>query len=149
MGKNEICSNDAWNDLIKFTKSVLFEKRHVLVNDSSEKNQVQKCLDVIQKSIKITSLQSMMERLEAITRQLSLKFTTGPTGKEFFISSDMFYVEVVLNPENGRVKEVKIAHQTDPVSCPEITEILNNSDFVEFTKHLDGLSAIYQLNADK
>ena len=138
-----------WNDLIKSFRSALHEKRHFIVNDTTERNQVQKCLDIIQKSIKITSLQSMMERLEAITRQLGLKYTEGPSGKELFISSDMFYVEIQFNPDNGRVKEVKISHQSDPVSCPEITDVLNNSDFTEFTKHLDGLSAIYQLNADK
>ena len=142
-------NNDTWQDIIKLARSALYEKRHLVLTDSNERAQVQRFLDVIQKSIKITSLQSMMERLETITRQLGLKFTTGPTGNEFFISSDMFYVEVVLNPENGQVNEVKIAHQGDPISCPEIIDVLNNSDFPEFTKHLDGLSAIYQLNADK
>lgn len=34
-------------------------------------------------------------------------------------------------------------------SCPELTDVLQKGDFVEFTKHLEGLSAIYQINADK
>lgn len=35
--------------------------------------------------------------------------TTGGAGLEWFISSDMFYVEVVLEP-SGNVKDVKIHH---------------------------------------
>lgn len=139
-----------WGDVIKLVRTALFEKRPFVVNDTAERNQVQKCLDVIQKSIKITSLTSMKERLEAITRQLGLKLKIGPTKRELFIFTDMFLVEIQLNPDNGQVEEVKIAHQSDPpVSCPEITEVLNNSDFIEFTKHLDELSSLYQLNADK
>lgn len=38
--------------------------------DSVEKNQLQKCLDTLQHSIKVTSLQSMVERLESLSRQL-------------------------------------------------------------------------------
>ncbi|RWS05021.1 mediator of RNA polymerase II transcription subunit 1-like protein [Dinothrombium tinctorium] len=139
----------SWNEIVKLARNALFEKRHIIVNDANEKSQIQKCLDTIQKSIKIVSLQSMIERLESITRQLGLKFTSGPLGKDVFISSDMFYVEVVLEPSSGYVIDVKIAHQTDPLSCPELTVVLRNADFIEFTKHLDGLSAIYQLNADK
>ena len=38
--------------------------------DSVERNQLQKCLDILQHSIKVTSLQGMVERLESVTRQL-------------------------------------------------------------------------------
>jgi hypothetical protein len=38
--------------------------------DSMERNQLQKCLDILQHSIKVTSLQGMVERLESVTRQL-------------------------------------------------------------------------------
>lgn len=36
--------------------------------------------------------------------------TSGGAGLEWFISSDMFYVEVVLEP-SGDVKDVKIHHE--------------------------------------
>lgn len=39
-----------------------------------------------------------------------LKFVAGPTGLDWFISSDMFYLEVVLEPSGG-VKDVKIHHE--------------------------------------
>lgn len=34
----------------------------------------------------------------------------GPSGNELFISSDMFYLEVVLQP-NGKIEDVKIHHE--------------------------------------
>lgn len=46
------------------------DKRYTL--DSVEKSQHQKCLDTLQHCIKVTSLQSMVERLESLTRQLGL-----------------------------------------------------------------------------
>lgn len=37
----------------------------------------------------------------------------------------------------------------DQQSCPELIDVLQRGDFVEFTKHLEGLSAIYQIDTDK
>ena len=51
----------------------------------------------------------MIERLEMVSRQQGLRFTTGSSGNEWFISSDMFYLELVIDPE-GTVQEVKIQH---------------------------------------
>lgn len=135
-----------WGDMAKALRMAIMEKHHLV--DSAERSQLQKCLDMIQKSIKVTSMQSMIERLDTITRQQGLMFTTGPGGQECFISSDMFYVEVLLEP-SGTVNDVKISHHGDPLSCPELTQVLLRGDFAEFTKHLEGLASIYQLNADK
>lgn len=158
--KNEACDQlmqrirrrqnaKSWSELIKISRSSLHDKRNSFLIDPVDRVQLQKCLDTMQKSIKVTSLQSMVERLETITRQLGLKFTVGPSGQDVFISSDMFYVEVVLEPTNGYVLDVKIAHHADPVSCAELTRVLRDADFSEFHRHLDGLTAIYQLNTDK
>lgn len=57
----------------------------------------------------------MLERLESISKQVGLKFTHGHSGTDIFISSDMFYVEVLLEPASGTVKDVKIAHNSDAV----------------------------------
>ena len=146
--RKKATSHKGWPELVKLTKAALVDKRAILVPDASERAQVEKCLDTIQRNIKVTGLRSMIERLEKISRQLGLKFTAGPTGKDVFISSDMFYVEVVLDPASGYVNDVKVAHQADPVSCPELTHVLRASDFAEFTKHMEGISAIYQLSAD-
>lgn len=47
----------------------------------------------------------------------SLKFTVGPSGKDIFVSSDMFYLEIILE-DNGGVKDVKIHH--DGKSEPQV-----------------------------
>lgn len=60
--------------------------------------------------------QGMIERLDTITRQLGLKLTKdqkrGSDRKavefEVFISSDMFYVEVIVEA-NGHVCDVKVS----------------------------------------
>lgn len=138
-----------WPEIMKLSKAAMTEKRG-LINDAGERNQIERCLDTIQKNIKITSLQSMVERLETITRQVGLKFIAGATETDVFITSDMFYVEVILEPAVGYVTDVKIAHaQADPVSCQELAQVLRDGDFSEFTRNLEGLSAIYQLTADK
>ena len=136
-----------WPELIKITKNTLVDKRSPLVSDSSERSQVERALDTMQRNIKVTGLESMVERLETVTRQLGLKFTDA--GEDVFISCDMFYVEVKLARETGYVNDVMIAHQADPVSCDELTIVLRNSDFAEFSRHLEGISAIYQPVVDK
>ena len=78
--------------------------------DVADRHQLQKCLDTLQQSMKVTTMQGIVERLESISRQLSLKLMPGPTGLELFISSDMFYLEVSLE-STGNVKDVKIHHE--------------------------------------
>lgn len=39
-----------------------------------------------------------------------LKFVVGASGVDLFISSDMFYLEIILEP-SGAVKDVKIHHE--------------------------------------
>ncbi|XP_054707284.1 mediator of RNA polymerase II transcription subunit 1-like [Uloborus diversus] len=138
----------SWMEMSKSLRLAITEKRH-LVN-SGERSQLQKVLDILQKSIKVTSLQSMVERLDSITRQQGLKFSSGTPNTECYIFSDMFYVEIVLET-TGAVKDVKIAHQGEPMSttCPELVKVLKAENFTEFTKHLEGLASIYQLNTEK
>nr|CAH7762878.1 unnamed protein product [Callosobruchus chinensis] len=133
-------------EISKNVRMTLLEKRYAL--DSVEKSQHQKCLDTLQHSIKVTSLQSMVERLESLTRQLGLKFVVEPAG--VFISSDMFYLEIVLEP-TGAVKDVKIHHEgkQEQQSCTELVNCLSKGDFADFTAQLEGFASIYQLNAEK
>nr|CAD7569236.1 unnamed protein product [Timema californicum] len=182
----------------KALRMALLEKRYPV--DSVERSQLQKCLDTLQHSIKVTSLQGMVERLESVSRQLGLtyslhfnnihmdnalvvlsstaedgrieryslcftlppedfqnpghgtglKFMAGPSGFDWFISSDMFYLEVVLEP-SGAVKDVMIHHEgrLEQQSCEELVACLSRGDFTDFTAQLEGLASIYQLNAEK
>lgn len=132
----------------KSIRMTLLDKRYAL--DSVEKTLHQKCLDTLQHSIKVTSLQSMVERLESLTRQLGLKFVQAPSGVELFISSDMFYLEIVLN-QTGAVCDVKVHHEgsLEQKSCEELVSCLSKNDFADFTAQLEGFASIYQLNAEK
>ncbi|XP_060521486.1 mediator of RNA polymerase II transcription subunit 1 [Cylas formicarius] len=133
-------------EISKNVRMTLLEKRYAL--DSVEKSQHQKCLDTLQHSIKVKCLQSMIERLESLTRQLGLRFVVESTG--VFIFSDMFYLEIVLEA-SGVVKDVKIHHEgkAEPQSCAELVACLSRGDFADFTAQLEGFVSIYQLNAEK
>uniref|UniRef100_A0A1Y1L2C4 Mediator of RNA polymerase II transcription subunit 1 n=1 Tax=Photinus pyralis TaxID=7054 RepID=A0A1Y1L2C4_PHOPY len=132
----------------KTVRLTMLDKRYSL--DSVEKSQHQKCLDTLQHCIKVTSLQSMIERLESLTRQLGLKFMVGPSGTDLFISSDMFYLEIILE-STGAVRDVKVHHEgkMEQQSCAELVSCLTRQDFNDFTAQLEGFASIYQLNAEK
>lgn len=107
---------------------LISERRHSF--DTSERSQLQKCLDAIQKNIRITSLQSMVERLETICRQIGLRFigqqdANSPECYQTFITSEMFYVEIMLNNETGFVIDCKVAHHADLVVCLKGTWVTN------------------------
>ena len=94
------------------------DKRAILVPDASERAQVEKCLDTIQRNIKVTGLRSMIERLETITRQLGLKFTAGPTGKDtslYCLESDL---STLARLQSYVSEPVNIIHKT-PVGVLE------------------------------
>lgn len=82
---------------------------------------------------------------------------TGPSNvdelNELFISSDMFYLEVILESaeRGGGVRDVKIHHEgkNEQQSCAELVYCLSRQDFADFTLQLEGLASIYQLNAEK
>lgn len=40
-----------------------------------------------------------------------LKFVVGTSGVNLFISSDMFYLEILVDSSSGSVKDVKIHHE--------------------------------------
>lgn len=118
--------------------------------DLADRTQLQKCLDTLLQSMSVNSLQGMVERLESISRQLNLKLMAGQTGLELFISSDMFYLEVSLEP-SGAVKDVKVHHEgkSEQQPCETLVRSLSKGDFEDFTAQLEGLISIYQLNAEK
>lgn len=133
-------------ELSKSMRMSMLEKRYGL--DAVEKSNLQKCLDSMQHCIRITTRPGLVERLEALSRQLGLKFMEDTNGL-LFISSDMFYLEIVLDAA-GTVQDVKVHHECkiEQQSCAELIASLRNGDFADFTTQLEGLSSIYQLNAE-
>ncbi|CAG4956180.1 unnamed protein product [Colias eurytheme] len=132
----------------KAVRMALLDKRWAV--DSADRMILQKCLDSLQHCIKVTSLQSLIERLECLSRQQELKFVVGTSGVNLFISSDMFYLEILVE-SCGSVKDVKIHHEgkIEQQSCEELVQCIARGDFSDFTAHLEGLTAVYQLNAEK
>ncbi|TMW50726.1 hypothetical protein DOY81_004205 [Sarcophaga bullata] len=135
----------SFQELSKSMRMGMLEKRYPL--DAVEKSNLQKCLDNMQHCIKVTSRQGLVERLESLSRQLSLKFSDDT--KALFISTDMFYLEILLD-SNGSLTDVKVHHESkvEQQSCSELVDCLNRGDFADFTAQLEGFSSIYQLNAE-
>ncbi|XP_067645869.1 mediator of RNA polymerase II transcription subunit 1 isoform X2 [Eurosta solidaginis] len=132
-------------ELSKAMRMSMLEKRYAL--DAVEKANLQKCLDSMQHCIKVTSRQGLVERLESLSRQLGLKFMEDTSG--LFISTDMFFLEIILDA-NGALTDVKVHHECkiEQQSCSELVNCLKRGDFADFTVQLEGLSSIYQLNAE-
>ncbi|CAH4027327.1 unnamed protein product [Pieris brassicae] len=132
----------------KAVRMALLDKRWAI--DNADRIILQKCLDSLQHCIKVSSLQSLIERLECLSRQLGLKFVVGTSGVNLFISSDMFYLEILVE-SSGNVKDVKIHHEgkIEQQSCEELVQCIARGDFADFTAQLEGLTAVYQLNAEK
>lgn len=98
-----------WNDISKCIKQSILEKRPI-ITDNNDLFQLQRCLDTLQKNIEVKSVQSLVERLESICRQLKLKFYFR--NFQCFVHSDMYYVEISLDVDSGRVMDCKI-HQDE------------------------------------
>ncbi|KAH9644788.1 hypothetical protein HF086_007876 [Spodoptera exigua] len=132
----------------KGVRMALLDKRWGI--DSADRMILKKCLDSLQHCIKVSSLQSLIERLECLSRQLGLKFVVGTSGVNLFISSDMFYLEILVE-SSGSVKDVKIHHEgkIEQQSCEELVQCISRGDFADFTAQLEGLTAVYQLGAEK
>ena len=66
----------------------------------------------------------MIERLEALARQCSLRFSNHG-GTEVNLSADMFLIQILMEV-SGRVKDVRITHSGDTqVGC------INCADFAK------------------
>lgn len=140
----------------KIIRMGMADRRHSL--DINDKAIFRTCLDTLQSSISVKTVAGMSERLETVARQLQLKFMAAnptPGQHSFYISTEMFYLEIGID-NSGVVAGTNIHHQnmqgghhgslppsTQP--CPEITECLTAGDFTTFVKHLEGLSAVYNL----
>jgi hypothetical protein len=81
----------------KCARAALLERRYGL--DSEEKCALRACLDHLSEAIPVRDAVSMAERLEAVARKTSsesgsLSFMADPVHGSFYLSNDMFYVEV-------------------------------------------------------
>ncbi|XP_062135383.1 mediator of RNA polymerase II transcription subunit 1 isoform X1 [Drosophila sulfurigaster albostrigata] len=142
----------SYDEIKKSIRMYFIEKHYPL--DPVCKATLQTVLDKLQHYIKVNSRHGLVERLESLSRQLGLKFMEDQ--QTLFISTDMFYVEILLDTE-GKLSDVKVHHEckseqpsTSPSSSSsaDLLNCLKAGDFADFTVQLEGLSSIYQLNAE-
>ncbi|XP_078703316.1 uncharacterized protein LOC144928594 isoform X2 [Branchiostoma floridae x Branchiostoma belcheri] len=140
----------SWSDTSKLVRSAMVwtslnDKRAV---DNMDHSRLRKCINALQKALKVTTLPSMVERLDSVARQVGLGFKVSSSGHECCISAELFYVEIRLDT-SGRVQDVRVAHHgSEAQSCPEMLRVLRNGDFKEFVGHLKGLLNIYRIPGD-
>lgn len=140
----------SYDEIKKSVRMYFIEKHYPL--DPLCKAALQSALDKLQHYIKVTSRHGLVERLESLSRQLGLKFMEDQ--QTLFISTDMFYVEILLDA-SGNLNDVKVHHEckieqqsNSSASSTELLNCLKAGDFADFTVQLEGLSSIYQLNAE-
>ncbi|XP_017036570.1 mediator of RNA polymerase II transcription subunit 1 isoform X2 [Drosophila kikkawai] len=133
-----------YEEIKKSVRMYFIEKHYPL--DPLCKATLQAALDKLQHYIKVTSRHGLVERLESLSRQLGLKFMEDQ--QLLFISTDMFYVEILLDAA-GSLTDVKVHHECKiEQQSSELVACLKSGDFADFTVQLEGLSSIYQLNAE-
>ncbi|XP_034120798.1 mediator of RNA polymerase II transcription subunit 1 isoform X5 [Drosophila guanche] len=133
-----------YEEIKKSVRMYFIEKHYPL--DPLCKATLQSALDKLQHYIKVTSRHGLVERLESLSRQLGLKFMEDQ--QLLFISTDMFYVEILLDA-SGNLSDVKVHHECKiEQQSNELVKCLKSGDFADFTVQLEGLSSIYQLNAE-
>lgn len=121
--------------------------------DAIEKANLQKTLDNLQNYIQVKNVSRswLVERLDSLSRQLGLKFNSVDNQNSLFISSDMFYIEIICSKPDDTVKQVNVHHEgaSAPTPCSELVTAISKGDFVDLTAQLEGLISIYQINAEK
>ncbi|KAH3718117.1 hypothetical protein DPMN_060916, partial [Dreissena polymorpha] len=146
--RGRVGQHRSWTDTVKTLKLIQMNDKHRQSN-SIDKSCLQTCLDKLHRAMKITNQQTLIERLDLISRQLGMIFTPSTVSdNQVALTSEMFKVIVIFDGQSG-VRDVKISHQDTPTSCEELVDVLRKGDFDEFISHLQGLLSIYSFNGDK
>ncbi|NXA52526.1 MED1 polymerase, partial [Nothocercus julius] len=95
------------------------------------------CMEKIQRTLNAKSLFSVMNRLEALSKQKGLNSHVSPSGTACYITSDMFYIEVQLE-KDGKVMDVKLAHLGE-------APVVKMRNYDAFGKILEDLSNLYRI----
>ena len=117
--RNKSASLKSLQDLSKSVRAALLDRRQLGALDGEDKAILRKSLDTLSESIPVKGAASMKERLEAIARKMGrnhengqnkLSFMEAPAHGCFFLSTEMFYVEINIDSASGMVKDAKIHH---------------------------------------
>ncbi|XP_031439813.1 mediator of RNA polymerase II transcription subunit 1-like isoform X2 [Clupea harengus] len=106
------------------------------------------CLQRLQKALNVSSLSTMVSRLEIIAKQRGLGSHLSPTETACYLTADLFYLEVLLKPDGG-VEDVKVAlHGEPPLSSALLLQLLRQKKFEDFSAKLCDLSSLYNIPGD-
>uniref|UniRef100_A0A8C4QF86 Mediator of RNA polymerase II transcription subunit 1 n=1 Tax=Eptatretus burgeri TaxID=7764 RepID=A0A8C4QF86_EPTBU len=132
-----------WADIMKTVRQSLERRAGA---DGSQR--LSRCLETLQKALKVTSPSAMVSQLETIAQEHGLSSHYNSTNYECYITSDMFYMMIQADCA-GTICDIKVAHHGEnPVSCPDLTNILRVGDFSKFSHHLEALASLYTLPGD-
>ncbi|XP_048827886.1 mediator of RNA polymerase II transcription subunit 1 isoform X2 [Brienomyrus brachyistius] len=105
------------------------------------------CLSKLHEAMNECSASTIISRLETIAMQRGLGSHLSPTESTCYLTSDMFYVEVLLSG-NG-VQDVKLAqHGEAPESSETLLKLLRLNKYEEFSTKLDCLNSFYSIPGD-
>ncbi|XP_039609338.1 mediator of RNA polymerase II transcription subunit 1 isoform X2 [Polypterus senegalus] len=97
----------------------------------------------------VTSFTGIVTRLDAISKLQGLGSHRSPNDTAYYITSDMFYLEIILK-SSGEVMDVRVAHHGEaPVISKELTELLRARKFEDFSEKLEGLCSLYNIAGDR
>ncbi|XP_043082616.1 mediator of RNA polymerase II transcription subunit 1 isoform X2 [Puntigrus tetrazona] len=137
-------ADKSWNETVQLVRRCVEKTK----GDGRVCEPVAKCLQKINEALNVSSLTSMVSRLEMIAKQRGLGSHMSPTETVCYLTADLFYLEVVLLPA-GNVEDVRVAHHGDaPVSSPSLLQLLRLKKFQEFSLKLDDLASFYNIPGD-
>uniref|UniRef100_A0A3B3SDZ9 Mediator of RNA polymerase II transcription subunit 1 n=1 Tax=Paramormyrops kingsleyae TaxID=1676925 RepID=A0A3B3SDZ9_9TELE len=115
--------------------------------DSSSSPVLISCLAKLYEAMNECSVSAIISRLETIAMQRGLGSHLSPTESTCYLTSDMFYVEVLLSGDG--VQDVKLAlHGEAPESSETLLELLRLKKYEEFSAKLDCLNSFYNIPGD-
>ncbi|XP_077081111.1 mediator of RNA polymerase II transcription subunit 1-like isoform X2 [Siphateles boraxobius] len=137
-------ADKSWNETMQLVRRCMDKTK----GDGRVCEPITKCLEKINEALNVSSLTGMVSRLEMIAKQRGLGSHLSPTETVCYLTSDLFYIEVVLLP-GGRVEDVRTAHHGEtPVSSPSLLQLLRMKRFQEFSLKLDDLVSFYNIQGD-
>ncbi|XP_051784738.1 mediator of RNA polymerase II transcription subunit 1 [Erpetoichthys calabaricus] len=115
-------SEKSWNETLYIVHRCL--EKPIGMLGSSVNQLFLNCVASLQKSLNVTSFTGMVTRLDAISKLTGLGSHLSPNDTAYYITSDMFYLEIILK-SSGEVLDVRVAHHGEaPVVSKELTELL-------------------------
>ncbi|XP_053716166.1 mediator of RNA polymerase II transcription subunit 1-like isoform X2 [Synchiropus splendidus] len=132
-----------WNETFQLVRRCMEKSR----DESTPCEPLVRSLERLQEAFNMSSTSAMRSRLENTAKRQGMGFHTSE--HTCYLTSDLFYLEVVLQQQQGEVEDVKVAtHGGIPVSSESFLQLLRSKNFAEFSNKLASLHAQYNFPGD-